>query len=267
MDGQGTKCRRNIAENLNRLSRAHECYRRQTDGRQHIANVNVSFAKNAPSSAIRVRLRLRNIIRIYPVTIRYDYDTKYLQSVLKMTDSADTHVPDACKVVSLVQATRDSTTAMQYWLASQPTWYAVCSRCSTRRPDSSTICDRTTTSLMRWRHCTAVTAHAARPRTRAVQAYKIAVLTFKVLHDSAGPLVAIADLPGQQALRSASTSRLVAPPIKLTTVGSRAFPVAAAQVWNGLPEDVVSSSSLQTFRRQLKAHLFQLSYPHLVFTV
>jgi len=38
MDGQGTKCRRNIAENLNRLSRAHERYRqtddrRQTDGR------------------------------------------------------------------------------------------------------------------------------------------------------------------------------------------------------------------------------------------
>jgi len=40
------KCRRNIAENFNRLSRAHERYRqtndRQTDGRQHIANVNVS---------------------------------------------------------------------------------------------------------------------------------------------------------------------------------------------------------------------------------
>jgi len=49
--------------------------------------------------------------------------------------------------------------------------------------------------------------------------YKIAVLTFKVLHDSAsrylGPLVTVADLPGRRALRSASTSRLVAPPIKL----------------------------------------------------
>jgi len=33
MDGQGTKCRRNIAENFNRLSRAHERYRRQTDWR------------------------------------------------------------------------------------------------------------------------------------------------------------------------------------------------------------------------------------------
>ena len=57
--------------------------------------------------------------------------------------------------------------------------------------------------------------------------YKIAVLTFKMLHDNAprylGPLVAIADLPGRRALRSASTSRLVAPPIKLSTVSAVLF--------------------------------------------
>jgi len=34
MDGHDTKRRRNIAENFNRLSRVHERYRRQTDGRQ-----------------------------------------------------------------------------------------------------------------------------------------------------------------------------------------------------------------------------------------
>jgi len=32
-DGQGTKCRKNIADNFNRLSTAHERYRRQTGGR------------------------------------------------------------------------------------------------------------------------------------------------------------------------------------------------------------------------------------------
>ena len=89
--------------------------------------------------------------------------------------------------------------------------------------------------------------------------YEIAVLTFKVLHDSAprylGPLVAVADLPGRRDLGSASTSRLAVPPIKLSTVDSRAFSVAAAQVWNGLPESAVSSTPLQTFRRQLKTHL------------
>jgi len=46
MDGQGTKRRRKIAEIYNRLSRVHERYRqtddRQTNGRQQIANVNLS---------------------------------------------------------------------------------------------------------------------------------------------------------------------------------------------------------------------------------
>jgi len=41
------------------------------------------------------------------------------------------HVTDACS----------GSTAMQYWSAFQPTWYDVCNRCSTRRHDSSTICD------------------------------------------------------------------------------------------------------------------------------
>jgi len=99
--------------------------------------------------------------------------------------------------------------------------------------------------------------------------YKIAVLTFRVLHDSApgylGPVVAVAVLPGRRALPLVSTSCLVAPPIKLSTVGSRAFPVATAQVWNSLPEAVISSLSFQTFRRQSKTYLFELSYPHLIF--
>jgi len=34
MDGQGTLWRRNSVENFNRLSRAHERYRRQTDDRR-----------------------------------------------------------------------------------------------------------------------------------------------------------------------------------------------------------------------------------------
>jgi len=46
LDGHGTQRRRKIAENSNRLSRVHErniqTDRRQTDGRRHIANVNVS---------------------------------------------------------------------------------------------------------------------------------------------------------------------------------------------------------------------------------
>ena len=65
------------------------------------------------------------------------------------------------------------------------------------------------------------------------------MLTYKVLHGSVprylGPLVRVADLPGRHALRSTGTNCLVVPSVKLSTVGSRAFPVAGPQVWNGLP--------------------------------
>jgi len=46
-DGQRTKRRRNIAENFNCLSRVHERYRRQTDGRRHSEREReFTFAKN-----------------------------------------------------------------------------------------------------------------------------------------------------------------------------------------------------------------------------
>jgi len=65
-------------------------------------------------------------------------------------------------------------------------------------------------------------------------------------------------------LRSAGSNRFVVPPVKLSTVGSRAFPVAAAQLWNSLPDDIALADSLSTFRHQLKHHLFQQSYPDVV---
>ena len=48
MDGQGTTWRRNIAENLNRLSRVQQRYRRQTDRQtdRRTADDIFKFAKN-----------------------------------------------------------------------------------------------------------------------------------------------------------------------------------------------------------------------------
>jgi len=98
--------------------------------------------------------------------------------------------------------------------------------------------------------------------------YKIAVLTYKVLHDTAqrylGPLDRVADLHGRRALCSASSSRLVVPMIRLSTVGSRTFNVSGPRIWNGLPEDVVSALTFSGVRRRLKPFLFQQSYPDTV---
>ena len=42
------------------------------------------------------------------------------------------------------------------------------------------------------------------------------------------------------------------------STGGRAFPVAGAEVWNGLPSDVTSASSLSVFKNRLKTYLFRL---------
>ena len=71
-----------------------------------------------------------------------------------------------------------------------------------------------------------------------------------------GPHILVADLPGRRSLRSVGTSHRLVPPVKPSTVGSRAFPVVGPQIWNDLPADVTSPESLSTFRRRLKTHLF-----------
>ena len=45
-----------------------------------------------------------------------------------------------------------------------------------------------------------------------------------------------------------------------STIGGRAFPVAGEKVWNGLPSDVTSASSLSVFKKRLKSYLFRRCY-------
>jgi len=98
--------------------------------------------------------------------------------------------------------------------------------------------------------------------------YKVAVLMYKVLQGSAprylGPLARVADQPGRQTLRSASSSSLLVPAVRLSTVGSRVFSVAGPRVWNTLPEETTSALSLTIFCRRLKTWLFRQSYPDLI---
>ncbi len=51
---------------------------------------------------------------------------------------------------------------------------------------------------------------------------------------------------------------LVVPKYKLSTVGGRAFCIIGPKLWNKLPHNVRAASSLQTFKSQLKTHLFTL---------
>jgi hypothetical protein len=94
--------------------------------------------------------------------------------------------------------------------------------------------------------------------------YKLAVLVYRCLHGLAPSYLAegllrVADVHSRRHLRSASTSALIVPTTRLT-VGDRAFFVAAARTWNGLPPDVTLAPSLSSFRRQLKTVLYNRSY-------
>ena len=46
-----------------------------------------------------------------------------------------------------------------------------------------------------------------------------------------------------------------------STVGDRAFPAAAARVWNSLPQHVSSAPSLHVYASRLKTHFFSVSFP------
>jgi len=64
-----------------------------------------------------------------------------------------------------------------------------------------------------------------------------------------------------QRLRSASTSSLVVPRTRLSTIGNWALPVAAARLWNTLPLNATSASSISVFRKHLKTNFFSHSFP------
>jgi len=70
----------------------------------------------------------------------------------------------------------------------------------------------------------------------------------------------VADLTSRRRLRSSASHRPDVPPILLSTVGKRAFPVSGATAWNDLPLHVASAPSLAVFRQRLNTFLFSRSY-------
>jgi len=126
------------------------------------------------------------------------------------------------------------------WLAFR-SWYDDCSHCWTRLRRSDHISDAL--ACLHWL------------RVPEKIEFKVAVLTYKVVHGLApgyfGPFTRVADL--------SSRNRLIVSTSRLSTVGSRAFLATGQQIY--LPEDVTSEESLTTFRRLLKTRLFSKSFP------
>jgi len=95
--------------------------------------------------------------------------------------------------------------------------------------------------------------------------FRLAVLVFKCCNRTAPQYLAddlqwASDDSARTRLRSASLNKLVMRRLRLSTAGDRAFGVAAPRLWNGLPACVTLASTLPTFKKHLKTHLFSLLF-------
>jgi len=93
----------------------------------------------------------------------------------------------------------------------------------------------------------------------------LSALTYRCLNGTAPQYLAetlrkSADVQVRRRLRSAATSTLIVPSTRRSTLGDRAFPVAAALAWNALPSSARAATSLQSFRRAVKTTLFQAAF-------
>ena len=66
----------------------------------------------------------------------------------------------------------------------------------------------------------------------------------------------VADVPSRLRLGSSHSDQVIMPSFNLATVGRRAFPVFAANLWNSLPAHLTSSLSLTIFRQHLNTFSF-----------
>ena len=91
--------------------------------------------------------------------------------------------------------------------------------------------------------------------------FRLCALVYRCLIGTAPSYLAetfhlTANVGSRRRLRSASTSTMVIPSTRRTTLGDQAFPVTAARAWNVLLSSVRSAPSLLQFHR----NLFQSSY-------
>ena len=92
--------------------------------------------------------------------------------------------------------------------------------------------------------------------------FKINLLTYKTVREKQPVFLhsmLAASIPSRS-LRSNNDNSLSVPSVK-TNTGARAFQSCAPSLWNNLPLSVRSASSVATFKKYLKTHLFDLAFP------
>ena len=92
--------------------------------------------------------------------------------------------------------------------------------------------------------------------------FKLALLTFKALNNMSPSYLRelIKIYVPSRSLRSEDQNKLVVPLYRLKRYGGRSFSHVAATIWNALPIYLRCSTSLDSFKKGLKTHLFRDAY-------
>jgi hypothetical protein len=90
--------------------------------------------------------------------------------------------------------------------------------------------------------------------------FKILIICYKALNDTAPQYLnsIVSSYQPTRALRSANSS-LIRPSLHRKQAGLRSFSSASHLLWNNLPHDIRSSTSL-SFRHRLKTHLYRKAF-------
>ena len=89
--------------------------------------------------------------------------------------------------------------------------------------------------------------------------HKMGTLAFRHFDGSLPPYLAekLAHHKTSRTLRSSEQLLLSTPQTKLRTAGDRSFTFQTPHIWNSIPLEIRNSPSLETFKKNMKTHLFQ----------
>ena len=93
--------------------------------------------------------------------------------------------------------------------------------------------------------------------------FKINLLVFKALHGNApGYIIDLLKVKPttKYSLRSKNENLLYLPATKCKSFGGRAFEHVGPLLWNSLPENIKSATSVDIFKKLLKTHLFNIAF-------
>ena len=121
---------------------------------------------------------------------------------------------------------------------------------------------RVLTGTKPWQHITPILMQLHWLPVKSRIKFKILLLTYKSLHALAPRYLSdlLHPYTPLRSLRSSAKDQLETPRTRLKTFGDRAFCASAPTLWNLLPLHIRCATSVESFKKLLKAHLFLEAY-------